>query len=239
MIKKSGVFYFEKFLQFPQLVHGFSTREFGNMRAMGMPESLKEFSSFLKIDPQKIVRMNQVHSSTVTWVTQVPELGVDDTDGMLTSAKELFLSVITADCVPVFFYDPKKNHVGAIHAGWRGVYKQIVKKAVAKLIEKGSDPSDILVGIGPCIRLCCYAIAQEHAEMFRSKFPEWQDVLLLREGKIFLNLPKLVQYQLQLEGIPVTNMEDAEICTFESKDLYSYRREGEDFGEFIGVIGLR
>jgi polyphenol oxidase len=238
MIKKNGILYFETFSQFSEVVHGFSTREFGNMRAMGMPESLEKFSTSLEIDPQNVVRMNQVHSSNVAWVTKAVALGIDDTDGILTSEKELFLSVITADCVPVLLYDPKKKHVGAVHAGWRGVYKEVVKKAVAEMIEKGSDPADILVGLGPCIRSCCYDIAQEHADMFASKFPEMNDCLAERDGKIFLNLPMLVQYQLQLEGIPVTNMEDAEICTFDSpEDLYSCRREGESFGEFVGMIG--
>ena len=252
MIKRNGILYFENLSQFPELVHGFSTREFGSMRAMGMPESLKNFAGVLfdsnvKIPPTsfqvkgeypEIVRMKQVHSSNVVWVTEAA-LRLDDTDGVLTSEKDLFLSVITADCVPVLLYDPKKKYVGAVHAGWRGVYKEIVKKAVAEMIEKGSDPIDIVAGIGPCIRSCCYDIAQEHAEMFAAKFSELNNCLVKREGKTFLDLPKLVQYQLQSAGIPVTNMEDAEICTFDSEDLYSYRKEGEGFGEFVGMIGIK
>lgn len=251
MIKKHGILYFEKFLQFPKVIHGFSTREFGNMRPGEESESLEKFASILfdhygKIPPAplsvkealtKLVRMHQVHSANVAWVTESRDATVDNTDGMLTARPEVFLSVVTADCVPVLFYDKEKRVVGAVHAGWRGVYKEIVPEAVRQMMDGGRDPKNILVGIGPCIRSCCYDIAEEHAAMFRSKFPEWQDALVKRDGKIFLDLPKLVQYQLRSVRILDTNMEDAGICTYQSEDLYSCRREGEGFGEFVGIIG--
>lgn len=237
MIKRDGILYFEKFLQFPQLVHGFSTRSFGNMRPTGLHETLEKFTHALKIE--KVVRMNQIHSSNVVWVTDKSLLLVDKVDGMLTSLQNTFLSAVTADCVPVLLYDKEENYVGIVHAGWRGVYKEILKEAIGEMIAKGTNPQDIIVGIGPCIRSCCYNIAQEHAETFRSKFPQWDDCLIQRDSKIFLDLPLLVKYQLRSLGILDTTIEDAEICTYDNLDLYSCRREGEGFGEFVGIIGLR
>ena len=38
--------------------------------------------------------------------------------------------ILTADCAPVFIYDQKnKNIISAIHAGWKGAYKDIVIKS--------------------------------------------------------------------------------------------------------------
>ena len=41
--------------------------------------------------------------------------------------------VLTADCAPIFLFDPKMKIIAAIHAGWKGAYKKIVYKTVDDL----------------------------------------------------------------------------------------------------------
>ncbi len=249
MIKRDDIFYFNTFLEFPHLIHGFSTRAFGDMRPSheGSFDRLKKFANVLKTPPglpfsgeghMGIVRMHQVHSSNVRWVTEKDGGNkIEEADGLLNSDAGVFLSVVIADCVPVLLYDPEKKVVGAVHAGWRGVYKEIIKQAVGEMVEKGSNPANIIVGIGPSIGACCYDVTEEHAEMFTTKFPQW-DFVIKREGKLFLDLPLLVKYQLLSVGILDTTIEESEICTSDSPaDLFSCRREGKEFGEFVGVIG--
>src|SRR5205814_1712150 len=110
--------------------------------------------------------------------------------------REIFLGVITADCIPLLFYDPQKEYVAAVHAGWRGLFKEIIKEAVTGLIAKGSDPKDIVVGIGPCIRSCCYSIPKERADQFITKFSDWKEFIVEREGKLFFNLAGVANHQL-------------------------------------------
>ena len=44
--------------------------------------------------------------------------------------KKLILGILTADCAPVFIYDKELKLISAIHAGWKGAYKGIVKRVV-------------------------------------------------------------------------------------------------------------
>ena len=243
MFKKNGVFYFEKFLAFPQLIHGFSTRQFGSMRPSdsNSEKSREKFLNVLRKNPSKLIRMNQVHGNTVSWVTAQEEGAViETTDGLLTKGKDMLLGVITADCVPLLLYDSKKGYCGVIHAGWRGVYNEIVQGTIKQMIEKGSESKDIVVGIGPSIRVCCYEVDKGHFEMFTSKFPQWNGFLKEKDGKSFFDLSILVKYQLQSMGIRDDNIEDSKICTADTmEDFYSYRKEGKKFGEFMGVIGIK
>ena len=47
---------------------------------------------------------------------------------MITNKQNIAISILTADCAPILFYDPKKNIIGPAHAGWKGAYKKIGKK---------------------------------------------------------------------------------------------------------------
>src|SRR5258706_13093408 len=140
MIKQDNILRFEIFSQFPSLIHGFSTTAFGSIRDMptGHKESIDAFSKALKIDSEKLVRMNQVHSNNVAWVSEKDfDETVSDTNGMLTKEKNVFLGVITADCLPILLFDPKKNFVVAVHAGWRGLFAEIIKEAIGEMISQG------------------------------------------------------------------------------------------------------
>ncbi len=243
MVKRDDILYFDKFLAIPHLVHGFSTRAFGDMRPSheGSKVLLDKFAEALQINPRKVVRMNQTHSANIAVVGK-GDAGkvIADTDGILTGEKDLFLSVITADCIPLLFYDSARQVVGAVHAGWRGIYAEIIKQTVDELVKNGSKATDIVVGVGPSIRVCCYEVSEELVGKFAGKFPKWSDYVIKREGKFFLDLALLANYQLRSLGITDTNIEDAGICTKDSPDnLYSCRREGKEFGEFVGVIGIR
>ena len=240
MTNRRVVLRFKSFSSIPNLIHGFSTREFGSMRPCqdGSEISLESFSKSLKINPQKIVSMHQVHSNNIAWVNYKDKgRRVDQTDGIFTSEKDLFLSILSGDCMPIFIYDTQKKYVGVVHAGWRGIYNEILIKAIEELKAKGSETDDLIIGIGPCIRSCCYNVSKERTDMFTDKFPKAQSFLENRKGKIFLDLVSIAKYQLQEAGIPAENIEDCGICTSDNVDkFFSFRKEEDIFGEFIGII---
>lgn len=238
-----GVYFFEKFPQGTNLVHGFSTRAFGNMRPNypTAEESRREFAQALEIDPQRIVRMDQVHGTRFTWVTSA-DGGTDiaQTDSLLSREGETFPSVVSADCLPVLLYDKTKKYVGVIHAGWKGVFHEIIKEAVGELLHQESKAEDILVGIGPCILGCCYDITPDRSRLFQEKFTKWNDYISEREGKIFLDLAILAKHQLTEMGILEENIDGGNICTVNNiSEFYSFRKEGEYAGRLMGVIGLK
>ncbi len=238
----SNTIYLKSFQKIPGLVHGFSTRSFGSMGSddPNANNGLNSFSKALGINPQNIIKMNQIHSKNVHWVNQQHKgQKISQTDGILTTEKDIYLSVITADCVPVLILDKRKKYLGVAHAGWRGIESEILKVAINELISKGSNPSDIMIGIGPCIRDCCYDIAEERADLLKNKFSNFTGFLKQREGKIFLNLPSLAKQQLLELKILPENIEDCEICTYDEVErLYSFRR-GDQSGRFAGIIGFK
>ncbi len=242
MIKQDNVLRFNNLSQFDSLIHGFSTRFFGDMRPSHhlYPQSIKKFIETLGVLEQNLVRMDQVHSNTVALVTKENRGKViDETDGLVSQDIDTFLGVVTADCIPLLFYDPKKKVTSAVHAGWRGLFSEIIKESVSQMISQGSKPENIFVGLGPCIRVCCYNIPQERVDMYLTKFPEWKPFIVERENKLFFDIPAVAVYQLRSLGVPAENIEDGDYCTFDHEDVYSARREGEGFGEMMGIIGLK
>jgi polyphenol oxidase len=242
MIQHDHILRFNKLSSYSNLIHGFSTRFFGSLRPSHAQyqDSLKKFTQALSITPQQLVRMNQVHSSTVSFVSE-KDRGetIAKTDGLITQDIKVFLGVISADCIPLLLYDPEKQFVAVVHAGWRGLFSEIIKEAISQLIAKGSKPDDIIVGIGPCIGVCCYNIPADRAQMYLEKFPDWESFIVKRDGTLFFDLSAVAKQQLTSLGIRRSNIEEAHYCTFDHEDVYSYRREGENFGEMMGVIGLR
>jgi len=240
MKKQNNVLLFENLSQFDSVIHGFSTRFFGDMRPSHhlYPQSIKKFTDALGVSQQRLVKMDQVHGSTVFLATD-KDCGttIPETDGLLTENPDIFLGVVTADCVPLLMYDPEKKYAAVVHAGWRGLFKEIIKEGVSRFVEKGSDPKDLIVGIGPCIRSCHYDIAEAHAHQFLEKFPGWKEFIIEREGKFFFDLPGVARYQLESADVSSDNIEDGDYCTFEHEDIYSCRKEGEGFGEMMGIIG--
>lgn len=233
LIKNSKDFYvLDSFVRIKGLVHGFSTRKFGAMKSGSLKKifALKLFTKVLNVKGEDVVGMNQVHSNNVVWVNRGDQNSIiDKTDGLLTKEPGIFLYATMADCLPIIFYDRKKKFLGIAHAGWRGLLLGIPGVLVDKMVEKGADLKNILVGIGPSIRACCYNISRERANLFIKKFPELvKEILIIKEDKIFLDLQKLAILQLLARGIKRENIDDGNICTTDTSLFYSYRKGDRD-----------
>ncbi len=235
------IFKFSKLESQNKIVHGFSTKYYGDMSSIRSDsrKNLKNFGLDLGIDPLNIVDMEQVHGNNVEWVTSDNRgWRILKTDGMITSDKNVFLAVKCADCFPVFIADRKLTTVGVFHAGWRGVYDEIIVNAVDEFEKKGMNTRDLIAYIGPGIRECCYSVSAERGTNFRMKFANSEDFVIEKRDKMYISLPKIIKKQLVDRGVNKEEIEDCGICTFEDQDFYSYRRERDDSGRFVGIIGL-
>ena len=109
-----NIIYLKSFSKIRGLVHGFSTRSFGSMGSdnPNVDNALNLFSKALGINPRNVIKMNQVHGKNVSWVNQ-EHAGqkINQTDGILAAEKDTYLSVITADCVPVLIFDKRKKYL--------------------------------------------------------------------------------------------------------------------------------
>ena len=187
---------------------------------------------------------DQTHSDHIKIISKKETKGweslenaIEDCDALITNEKEIVLTILTADCVPVLLYDSEKKVIAAVHAGWKGTKAKIVAKTVLKMNEVyGCDPENIMAGIAPSIGSCCYEVGEDVAKHFFDTAKGYVQV----EDKYMLDLPYINKYQLLEVGIKEENIEMSDICTACEVDRYfSYRKEQGCSGRFMSMIGLK
>ena len=157
-------------------------------------------------------------------------------DILFTDNPEVSLFMRFADCVPLLFHDPKKNVIGISHAGWMGTVKGVAEVSVQAMQERyGSNPQDIVVGIGPSISADHYEVGEEVAAQFREKYgKDSEQVVQVRDEKIYLDL--WAANALQLQKMGVEHIQISGLCTAcHLDDWYSHRAEKGKTGRF-GVL---
>ena len=156
------------------------------------------------------------------------------TDGVITNVKNVLLTSVHADCLPVYLYDPDAGAIGLVHAGWRGAVAGIVPKAIEKMHDEfGAKADSTILHIGPGISRCCFEVGGEVAAEFLEKWgstfaqPKTDARTLDAESKYMLDLKAAVKAQANGAGIPEGNIGISEHCTCCESELFcSYRREG-------------
>jgi len=156
---------------------------------------------------------HEVHGTEIAIINGSEEYQdlVPDVDGLATCYSKIALGITVADCAPVWIVDPQHKAVALVHSGRRGTEAGIVPKAITLLQTKfSSQPEDLTLTIGPCIRPPCYEV----------------------------DFAKMIREQAAQAGIK--DIRDEEICTAcDLEKYYSYRREKGKTGHMLGVIMIR
>jgi YfiH family protein len=131
-------------------------------------------------DTATTVHAHMVHGATVARVTQANNgTWVTHVDGLVTNEPGCALAMSFADCAPIFLFDPANNAIGLGHAGWRGTVEDLPGAMVRKMTaEFGSDPADLIAGIGPSIGRCCYEVDEPVIGMVNAGFAEPESLLV-------------------------------------------------------------
>ena len=148
--------------------------------------------------------------------------------------------IMGADCVPLLFYDPVQQVIGAAHAGWRGTVQKIAIETIKAMQEAFKClPSDILVGIGPSIGPSNYEVDNVVYQEFINYFENGKAYFTKGKttGKYYLDLWKTNKMQLLSTGVKEENIELSGICTFENNSEFFSSRRG-DSGRFAAGIML-
>ncbi len=259
------------FLTFPKIeaaggtVHGFSTRLggasegiFSTMNfSLSLPdkresvlENYRRFCEALGGDYKKTVLSDQTHTANVRVVKKedigkgiFKERDYTDVDGLVTNVAGALLVTQYADCTPLAFYDPQKRVVAASHAGWRGTVALIAKNTVDIMVnEFGSNPSDILCGIGPNIGRCCYEVDDPVIdEIKKLRFLDFDACCSYKgDGKYMLDLKEVNRQILIKSGILPRNIDVADLCTCCNSDVFhSHRASKGKRGTLALMIGLK
>ena len=162
-------------------------------------------------------------------------------DGLCTNDKGLCLVIYASDCVPIYFYDTKNECIGLAHAGWRGTCNLMAQYMVKKLSDEfGTNPKDLLVGIGPSISAKNYEVDLPCAEHFL-KLPESEFfVTKINQEKYLVDLWECNRRILIRAGVKAENIVISNICTVENSDLlFSHRATKGNRGSNAGFLMLK
>ena len=234
--------YSKKLSQFKNLIHGFTTRKEGDFRSLRVLKGgLREMPQTHAAAPlcgKSFILPEQVHGDKIAIVDKKNKKKiVKGVDGLITEEKGIALGITTADCLPILFYEPEREIIAAVHAGWKGSLKRISQKATQTITRLGGNIDKIIVVIGPHIKNCCYDIDEKRANSFENEFSN--QAINEKEGRIFLDLTKVNLIQLLESGVKEENIEILPFCTHcNSKQCFSYRRDKESYGETLSFISI-
>ena len=201
-------------LKYKYLFHVFSDKSDGNM-ANSINGVVNDFE---KVSENRAHFLNNIDvdikSTVCMWVTHGDEIidadpklaGVSildyhkavKVDGLITDKKEIYLFLLIADCLPIIIYDPVNNVVALVHAGWKGVDKNIAGKVVEKFKSKyNSKIGDLVVGIGPSVHQDSFIKVNPS----QKDDPRWKDFMHKIAGD---------QFKVDLQGFVKKQLIDSE-----------------------------
>lgn len=225
-----------------------------------------KFVAALNAGNLPLVTMRQFHSDVIHTITARCNEAPNG-DALITNVPGLLLGVQTADCVPILLADTRRHAVAAIHAGWRGTLARIAVKTLGRMrMEYGTQAHDVVAALGPAIGQSCYEVGADVAQAFANQFPpaaEWFEgpfaqladgvdplwlpwLTMMPPGhvppppRVQLDLRAANRWQLLDAGVPEKQIDANELCTSCRTDLFfSYRRERENTGRMMAVIGIK
>lgn len=222
-----GKYYKSKLLSERSIIHGFGTRHLDiNMALEEIPEG-----------EILVPKTKQIHSSEVLYVKRPLEACYIG-DAFITDEKGILLLVRTADCLPLLLFEEEARIISAVHCGWRGTARHIVRNTLAKIVAMGGKASKIVAAIGPHIREEVYEVGDDVLNSFINE--GWREDALFarRNGKIFLSLKNAVVYELTSGGVGEKNIDLLTLSTYENPEFFSYRRTKSKEGRMINFILL-
>lgn len=192
---------------------------------------------------QMAIFLNQTHS-TNGLVVSGHNAGIfrsfaSEGDYLLTDLSQVGIGIMTADCLPIIFFDAVHNAAGIVHAGWKGSVNNIATKALAHMQEiYGTNIDQVQVFFGPSAKPCCYEVGADFAQHINNK-KHAEQTLSIHDEKLFFDLPRLNTLQLIEMGVPKTAIRlTYNICTMCHAQFQSHRRDGAQAGRQMTVISL-
>lgn len=189
----------------------------------------KRFFRSIGIQTENTAIPEQVHGVHIQFAERP---GVySETDGLLTNIPGIFLVVQTADCLPVYLFDPIHNAIGLIHAGWKGTAQKIVSFAVHNLQNHfKTQPEELRAYFGPSIGPCCYEVGVDVSQHFSHHVM----------NKNRLDLWKANRDLLVESGVKTDHIYISGLCTSCYSDwFFSHRKSGGRTGRMMAIFGIQ
>ncbi len=199
----------------------------------------------LNLPLQQFVFANQTHSANFKKVTLndagkgalTAESAIPQTDALYTFEKNIVLTSMTADCVPVTFYSVVDGVIGTIHSGWAGTVKEISYLLFQHLhnVEQ-IDLSNLYVHIGYSLCAQKFEVDLDVASQFKELGYAHNYIQFNAEtNKYHIDNQLVVKTQCERAGIPSTNITIDRECTFLLEEGFSYRQD-KQCGRHVSFI---
>lgn len=210
-------------LVFIDQVHGTRVLTFKNKSEVGMAVAADDFSK----DSHAYIKngKNSVYAS-----------GSSDKlvgDAMVSNIRGKFLVVQVADCQSVLMYEPVRQVIANVHAGWRGSIKNIVGRTIKTMERKfGCCSRNIVAGISPSLGPCCAQFVN-----YQKEIPAmyWKH----KDDSDYFDFWSISRDQLCDAGVLIENIDVSQVCTkCDTGNFFSFRGE-KNTGRFASVIGLK
>ena len=191
---------------------------------------------------KNIFLLHQIHSNKFIYIDEkYKNKKKPKADAIITNQKYLPIAVLTADCSPILIYDDKKKIIAAIHAGWKGAYKNIINKVIKFMIKKGCELNNMTAAIGPSISLKNYEVKEDFKKKFVKKDKKNLIFFKINKKKLYFDLTNHIYTSLKKNGIKYIDV--LKVDTFDIKHkFFSARRalklKHNDYGRNISIIML-
>jgi len=251
------MFFSKKFKSFDNINHCFFSKNGGvsqgiynslncglgsNDKKVNILKNLDIVSQKMGLDNKNLFTMNQTHGNKVVVVDNSNKhIKKINSDALVTRQKNIAISVLTADCVPVLIYDEINQIIGSIHAGWRGAFNGIIENTLNEFFKINRNVK-INVAIGPCIAVNNYEVGQEFFSKFIHKSKSNEKFFLpFKKNKFLFDLREYVNSKF--DKFEINHLENINFDTFsENKNFFSFRRSKQakekDYGRCISIISL-
>ena len=212
-----------------------------NDNKKNIKKNIKKVCNKIKCHKSKLVLLNQIHSNKVYSLKTISKKNLKG-DSLITDKRKLALGILTADCAPIFVFDPYKNIIAAIHAGWKGAYKKIIHKTINEFKKKGSDIKNLIAVIGPCISKYRYEVKKDFLKKFLNQNQKNIRFFIFKKNKIFFSLNDYIKNQLKENGI--NRIEIINKDTYLKKNNFfsarrSLNKNNYDYGRNISIIMIK
>lgn len=185
---------------------------------------------------------DQVHGTRVAIVEESDsgkgayqyDEAIPATDGLVTTAIDVPLALVFADCVPLFFCAKDHGIIGMAHAGWKGTVGNIVSSMVDTFARLGVPEQDIEMYVGPAIAAEHYEVDRRVLDAVNAVSSEAYAISVHNESASHANLSlQRVNETLAVErNMDVTQ---SNLSTGSDRDFFSYR-DGDALRRFAAVL---
>ena len=244
-------------LDLPGIRHAFFTRAGGvsegtykglnvgigsNDERDAVHENRRRAALHLGAAPDRLLNPWQVHSPDAVTVSAPFDGERPKADAIVTKTPGLAIAVVTADCGPILFADPKARVIGAAHAGWKGAIGGVLENTIAAMEKLGAARGDIIAVLGPSISQTNYEVGPEFEAQFTAQDAD--------HARWFVPSVKSGHFMFDLWGFTLERLATAGVsasctghCTYADESrFYSYRRTTHraepDYGRQMSALML-